>query len=197
MKVLFKSFTTAFILTIIFSMIPFSARSESISNEVFRLHILANSDSKSDQALKLKVRDRVLDYTENLYKSSNSVNDAETLTAKNLQAIANVAKTEIERLGYSYSVKAEIKKMYFNTRKYNEITMPSGVYNALRITIGEGKGHNWWCVMYPSLCVGTATNYNSLKENTSSDEYNLMTKEKYEYKFFILECFEKICDIFS
>ncbi|MBR2108971.1 MAG: stage II sporulation protein R [Ruminococcus sp.] len=197
MKLIIKSICLATALCIMFSLIPFSAECTDISNEVFRLHILANSDSKADQELKLKVRDKVLKYTENLYKNADSLIKAETLTDDNLQSIANVAAREVKRNGYSYPVKAEIKKMYFNTRHYGKITMPSGMYNALRITIGSGEGHNWWCVMYPSMCVGVSTDYNALKSKTTDNQYSIMTDEGYEIKFKIVEYFVKISSLFS
>lgn len=178
-------------------MIPFSAECSSVSNEVFRLHILANSDSDCDQNLKLKVRDAVLDYTKNIYKNADSITNAEKLTDENLQKIADKAKKVVEKNGHNYSVKAQIKEMYFDTRYYGSITMPSGKYKALRITIGKGEGHNWWCVMYPCVCVGASTNYNSLKENTTDKEYSIMVNGDYKYQFKIVEIFQKICSFFS
>lgn len=197
MKNIIKSVFISTIICIIFSMIPFSASCKNVSGEVFRLHILANSDSKSDQALKIKVRDKVLKYTNSLYLKARNKQEAEKLTSDNLQSIANKAQNEVYNNGYNYQVKAEIKHMYFNTRYYDKVTMPSGFYNALRITIGKGEGHNWWCVMYPSLCVGSSTDYNSLKENTNEQEYNIMTGGNYNFKFKTVEYFEKICSFFS
>ena len=197
MKLFLKAFTVATILTILYTMIPFSAECSSVSNEVFRLHILANSDSDCDQNLKLKVRDAVLDYTKNIYKNADSITNAEKLTDENLQKIADKAKKVVEKNGYNYSVKAQIKEMYFDTRYYGNITMPSGKYTALRITIGKGEGHNWWCVMYPCVCVGASTNYNSLKEKTTDKEYSIMVNGDYKYQFKIVEIFQKICSFFS
>lgn len=197
MKLFLKSFAVATTILILYSMIPFSAQCSSISNEVFRLHILANSDTKQDQSLKLKVRDALLEYTSELYENCDSVYQAQSLTNSSLQDIANVAAEVVKENGYDYPVKAEVKEMYFDTRCYENVTMPSGIYEALRITIGKGEGHNWWCVMYPSLCVGASTNYDELKENTSEDEYNIMTSEGYSYQFKIVEYFEKICSFFS
>ncbi len=197
LQTLLKAFTVAAILTILFSMIPFQAKCNSVSKEVFRLHILANSDSKEDQSLKLKVRNAVLNYTENLYNKAKSFENAEKLTSENLQSIANIAQKTVFDNGYNYRVQAEIRNMYFNTRYYDNVTMPSGNYEALRITIGKGQGHNWWCVMYPSLCIGTSTNYEALQENTTDEEYEIMTKGNYEYRFKIVEIFEKICSFFS
>lgn len=197
MKNIIKAICAATVISVIFSMLPFSARCENLSGEVFRLHILANSDSEADQSLKLKVRDRVLDYTENMYLNSGDVTEAESLTADNLQEIANVAQAAVYENGCGYPVKAEIKKTRFDTRYYGKVTMPAGEYKALKITIGSGEGHNWWCVMYPSLCVGAASDYNSLKENISEDEYNTVTSGEHQYKFLLWECFEKICSLFS
>lgn len=197
MKLFIKALSAATVICIIFSMIPFSAECSNISDEVFRLHILANSDSKADQELKLKVRDSVLKYTEKLYKNADSLINAEKLTAVNLQKIANVAQKEVKRNGCQYTVKAEIRRMYFDTRYYGKVTMPSGFYNALRLTIGKGEGHNWWCVMYPSMCIGASTDYSALKKDTTDNQYKIMTEGGYEFKFKIVEYFVKISSLFS
>lgn len=197
MKLFIKALSAATVICIIFSMIPFSAECSNISDEVFRLHILANSDSKADQELKLIVRDSVLKYTEKLYKNADSLISAEKLTADNLQNIANIAQNEVKRNGYKYKVKAEIRRMYFDTRYYGKVTMPSGFYNALRLTIGKGEGHNWWCVMYPSMCIGASTDYSALKKDTSDNQYKIMTEGGYEFKFKIVEYFVKISSLFS
>ena len=131
-----------------------------------------------------------------MYKNSKNRIEAEKLTSENLQKIANVAAAEIKERGYNYSVKAEIKKMYFDTRYYGKVTMPSGIYNALRITIGKGGGHNWWCVMYPSLCVGAATDYDALRKETTDSQYKIMTEDGYQFRFKIVEYFVKISSLF-
>ena len=113
MKLFIKSICAAAVICIIFSMIPFSAQCRNVSGEIFRLHILANSDSEHDQALKLKVRDRVLKLTEKIYKGSDSLADAELLTADNIQAIADAASDELRKNNCAYPVKVEIKNMYF------------------------------------------------------------------------------------
>lgn len=153
-RLLFKAFCCAFALTIMLTLIPFEASCREIQQDVFRLHILANSDSEEDQNLKLKVRDEILKYTEDIYKNSNSKEEAIKLTSENLQSIANKAKEIVSENGYDYQVKARIADVYFNTRTYENVTMPSGTYKALQIEIGKAEGKNWWCVMYPSLCVG-------------------------------------------
>lgn len=197
MKLLIKSACIAFVLTVIYSVIPFEAQCSELSQDVFRLHILANSDSEADQSLKIKVRDKVLDYTEDLFNSANSKEEAASIISDNLQSISNVAYQTVMDNGYDYVVTAEITNMYFTTRYYEGYTLPSGMYDALRITIGEGEGHNWWCVMYPSICISSAEDKESkAKEALDDDEYNIVCNEQYQYKFKVVEIFEKFCSMF-
>ena len=196
MRLFTKSLCVALILTMLFSVLPFEASCQEIRKDVFRLHILANSDTDKDQNLKLKVRDAVLEYTEKLYKNSNTKEEAEVLTSKNLQNIANVAKQVIVDNGYNYNVTCQIEDVYFNTRTYENVTMPSGTYRALQIKIGNAKGKNWWCVMYPSLCVGASTDYKALDDKLNDKEYDTLVNEKTQYKFKIVEIYERIVSFF-
>lgn len=188
-----KSAVIAFVLTVIYSVIPFQAVCAEIPNDVFRFHILANSDSEEDQALKLKVRDKVLERTKILFDTANSKSDAEEFVKANLETIEKIAQNEVYKNGYNYPVKAEVVNMHFDTRYYESYTLPSGMYDALRITIGNAKGHNWWCVMYPSICISTVDEgKDRAKDALSDDEYSVVTDDKVEYKFFIVELFQKI-----
>lgn len=188
-----KSAIIAFVLTVIYSVIPFQAVCAEIPNDVFRFHILANSDSEEDQALKLKVRDKVLEKTKILFDTANSKSDAEEFVKANLETIEKIAQNEVYKNGYNYPVKAEVVNMHFDTRYYESYTLPSGMYDALRITIGNAKGHNWWCVMYPSICISTVDEgKDRAKDALSDDEYSVVTDNKVEYKFFIVELFQKI-----
>lgn len=197
MKLIIKSACIAFVLTVIYSVIPFEAQCSELSEDVFRLHILANSDSEEDQSLKIKVRDEVLEYTEDLFNSADSKEEAERVISDNLQSISNVAYKTVLDNGYDYAVTAEITNMYFATRYYEGYTLPSGMYDALRITIGEGEGHNWWCVMYPSICISSAEDKESkAKEALDNDEYDIVCNEQYQYKFKVVEIFEKFCSLF-
>lgn len=190
---LIKSAIIAFVLTVIYSVIPFQAVCAEIPNDVFRFHILANSDSEEDQALKLKVRDKVLERTKILFDTANSKSDAEKFVKANLETIEEIAQNEVYKNGYNYPVKAEVVNMHFDTRYYESYTLPSGMYDALRITIGNAKGHNWWCVMYPSICISTVDEgKDRAKDALSDDEYSVVTDDKVEYKFFIVEFFQKI-----
>ena len=198
MKLIIKSACIAFVLTVIYSMIPFRTECKEISDEVFRLHILANSDEDYDQQLKLKVRDKVLLYTESLFEKARSKEEAENLISNNLQDICNTAQKEVTDNGYDYTVTAQITKMYFTTRTYESYTLPSGMYDALRITIGSGEGRNWWCVMYPSICISSEKSQDeAAKETFNDNQYDIVKNEKYEYKFKIVEIFEKICSYFN
>lgn len=197
MKLFIKSACVAFVLTVIYSIIPFQAQCTDISNEVFRLHILANSDSEKDQDLKMKVRDTVLKYTKSLFENASSKEEAEEVVFDNIEEINAVAKSVVMENGYNYPVKTEITNMYFTTRYYDSYTLPSGMYDALRITIGSGNGHNWWCVMYPSICISSAVEGDKkAKETFDSSQYDIVKNEQYEYKFFIVELFENLCNCF-
>ena len=194
MKLLIKSFCIAFVLTVIYSVIPFQAECEQISEEVFRLHILANSDSAEDQALKLKVRDALLEYTDMLFDKAADSDEAENIARENLKTLQTVAQNVVYENGYDYKVNAQVVKMYFNTRYYDNYTMPAGIYDALRITVGDGKGHNWWCVMYPPLCIPAAEKVESdeqaAEDYFEAEELDIMKNpDKYEVRFKCVELF--------
>lgn len=134
----------------------FASQCQDIRQKVFRLHILANSDSPADQALKLKVRDRILASSATLFSASGDKAQAEAGARANLPKIEAIARDELRKDGSDESVHAEVVHMYFNTRTYGNVTLPAGDYDALRILIGSGKGHNWWCVLFPPLCLPSA-----------------------------------------
>lgn len=135
----------------------FGQRCAQVRQEVLRLHILANSDSPADQALKLRVRDAVLAETGDLFAGAGSLEEAQAAAGENLPAIEAAARRALAEAGCDAPVKAELTRMYFNTREYGEkTTLPAGQYQALRLSIGEAKGKNWWCVMFPPICVPAA-----------------------------------------
>ncbi len=177
-------------LIVICSITPTVAMSESISDKVFRLHILANSDSKEDQELKLKVRDALLELSEGLFEDCNSVDDAIDISNANKNVLQREAEKIIKSYGYDYNVKIEICKQYFNTRDYGDFTLPAGIYNSLRVIIGKGNGHNWWCVMFPSVCLSGCTD--DFDGVLTQEEKNLIINKKYIIKFKSVELYEKI-----
>lgn len=136
---------------------------DDIRNGVLRLHILANSDSKADQQLKLNVRDKILAQSAELFKTASNKQEAEKNVRAKLPEIVSIAQAEIKKEGYSYPVKAQLVNMYFTSRTYGKVTLPAGNYDAVRVTIGAAKGHNWWCVLFPPLCVPSVQKAESKK----------------------------------
>lgn len=175
----------------------FSESYEDITGTVFRLHILANSDSDADQSLKLKVRDAVLSETGYIFEGSASAEEAAAAAESRLGEIKSTAERVIRESGYDYAVKCEITDMDFDTRVYDSITMPAGHYKALRITIGEAAGKNWWCVMFPPLCLPAVTDIDEALADcggvfTAEELDMLQNPENYECRFYILELLQKL-----
>lgn len=168
---------------------------EVLSDKVVRLHVLANSDSTEDQDLKLQVRDTVLERATELLEQSADRKEAEGLLRGNLLELERLAEKEIHSNGYDYSVTAELSNTNFPTRKYDGFTMPAGEYLALRIVIGEGKGQNWWCVVFPPLCTAVTTDVSmtALAAGLSEEEVNLITGEQgYILKLKVVEFWEAL-----
>ncbi|MGN0674843.1 MAG: stage II sporulation protein R [Oscillospiraceae bacterium] len=168
-----------------------------ITDTVFRLHILANSDSEADQALKLKVRDAVLEKSAYLFEDNASAEESAKAAEEHLDEIRQTAEQVISENGSDYSVNCEVTEMYFDNRVYGTVTMPAGEYTALRITIGEAQGKNWWCVMFPPLCLPAVTNIDEALEEcgdvfTAEEIDMLKNPENYECKFYIVELFNKL-----
>lgn len=191
MKTIEKAIISALVLSILLTMTGFTGRCENISQKIFRLHVLANSDSAEDQALKLKVRDKILEYSEELFKEAQSREEAKNIASKHIDEFKSVAEREIHKQGYNYPVTVEVTNMYFNTRHYNKVSMPAGNYDALRVLIGSGQGKNWWCVMFPPMCLPVAEEQEELEEVLDSSEMDIVCgAEEYEIRFKIVEWYE-------
>lgn len=156
-----------------------------IANEVIRLHVLANSDENYDQQLKIKVKDSVIKMLENELNNSMSKDETRIILLQNLNKIEQKAKQIIEENGYNYNVSAKITFDYFPTKQYGDIILPAGEYEALKIEIGEAKGQNWWCVMFPPLCFIDVSvkevpkeEKDKLKNILTDTEYDIITKAK-------------------
>ena len=128
-----------------------------LADKVIRLHVIANSDSGADQALKLAVRDRVLEAAEGLYPPDADLEQARAVLEENLEALAAAGQAEVEARGYGYPVTARLERCWFPTQEYGDFALPAGTYEALRVVIGDGAGENWWCVAFPPLCLGAAS----------------------------------------
>ena len=180
---------TMLIVTMVIGVLPTDAEGE-IYDDTLRLHILANSDTSEDQALKLEIRDRILRKYGALLKMGNSIAEAKESVELLLPEIESDAKLWISELGYDYDVNATLSVEWYETRKYESFTLPAGYYSSLRIIIGEGAGQNWWCVMYPPLCVEMASESAPPDDGVidySKEEIELITAGKYQVKFKILE----------
>lgn len=173
-----------------------------ISNNVIRFHVLANSDSTEDQELKIYVKDMILEkYREDLLKN-NKREDAIDFFTANRQDIENYAKMLVKEKGYAYDVKVLIEKADFPTKQYNDITLPSGEYLAVRVLIGDHEGQNFWCVLYPPLCYVEATDKeefdtakSKLENSLSEDEFLLISDKKnpsVKVKFKVVEFFNNL-----
>lgn len=158
---------------------------EEIKNEIIRFHVLANSDSQEDQELKIKVRDAIIEHVYKGLKSSKSIEESREYLINNKEVIEGIAKEVIINSGYSYNINSTLSKENFPDKMYGDILFPQGEYEAFKILIGEGKGQNWWCVMFPPLCFvdetkETIDNYKT-RENLEINEDQKM-KEELEVK---------------
>ncbi|MEF2901485.1 MAG: stage II sporulation protein R [Terrisporobacter sp.] len=174
-------------------------------DKLIRFHVIANSDSDKDQKLKLKVRDEVISYLQPKLENSNSIEESEKIIKNEYKTLENISKKVISKNGYNYIVKVGLEYSNFPAKQYSSVVLPAGKYKALRIIIGEGKGKNWWCVMFPPLCFIDDQNGiidektdKKLKEVLTEEEYDLiMAKNKnevknLEFKFKITEVFQNI-----
>ena len=170
-----------FIYTLICSISYVNAISTDLQKSVFRLHVIANSDSEDDQNLKLKVRDNVLRYMNTLCSKTTSKEEAIEIATIHLNEFKEIALNTIKENGYNYNVDISIDNVFFPTKTYGDISLPEGYYDALRIKIGKAEGKNWWCVMFPPLCFVDVTSgivpddsKDLLKENLGQEEYDLI-----------------------
>ncbi len=158
---------------------------DSYSDNVLRLHVIANSDSAEDQALKLKVRDKIGSVVSRLAADSESAAETELAVRENIGLITSAARQQVHDEGFDYEVRVETGKYYFPTRYYSEGALPAGEYEAVRVVIGSGEGANWWCVLFPPLCFSESGAYS---ETPEADEG---TRENVNVRFKIVEIFRK------
>lgn len=160
-----------------------------IADSVFRLHVIANSDSDEDQNLKYIVRDKVIEYMSSISQNASSKEEVIKIAKANLNKIQAIAAQTIRDNGYTYSVNVEVGNFSFPSKRYGDITLPPGYYDALRIKIGKAEGQNWWCVIFPPLCFVDVTSgvvpdesKEIMKENLSKEEFDLISKNSNEVK---------------
>lgn len=179
-----------------------NAVSSDIANSVFRLHVIANSDEKEDQELKLKVRDNVLSYMNKICENVTTKDDAILIANEHINEFKEIALNTIHENGYDYSVNVRIGNFSFPTKTYGDISLPAGLYDALRIEIGEAKGQNWWCVMFPPLCFVDVSSgivpdesKETMKSDLSDEEFSLISDNEdsnVKFKFKLIEWFQNV-----
>ena len=162
---------------------------QKLSEKLIRLHVVANSDSAHDQQIKLRVRDAILEKTQQLLRGAD---DPRGALEAHLDEIAQAAQTCLSELGEDAPVRVRLGKELFPTREYETFALPAGVYESLRVTIGEGEGHNWWCVAFPPLCTGAVTE-DELRAAMETEDYGIISEQDgYLLKFRIIELWESL-----
>ena len=210
MKFAKSSYFKFFILSILFILfIFFLAKSYSdtmfknISNNFLRLHIVANSDSTEDQILKYEIRDAILNYISPYIKNASSKHDAIQILNNNMDELYNLSSNILNEHGLNYPVNISIGNFNFPTKDYSSFILPEGNYDALKIELGNAIGQNWWCVMFPSLCIVDTSNFNIdnssmdiLKNTLDSEEFSIISKDntspEIKIKFKLIELFENL-----
>lgn len=171
-----------------------------LNEELIRLHVVANSDSREDQEVKLRVRDAVIESLEADLKSLGDVEQAKAYLQENLPKIQAVANQTLKKAGYSGDAVVSLCKEAFDTRDYDTFSLPAGIYEALRIVIGEGEGHNWWCVVFPTLCVPATTE--GFADTAAGAGFPdsltgaLTGEEEYQVRFYLLDALGRMENYF-
>ncbi len=197
------------LILVLFLFLIFSAYSyastvnENLSDNVFRLHVIANSDSKGDQDLKYKVRDKLIEYMKSITSNIENKEEVINIAYNNIENFQKIAEQVIKENDFNYPVKIEIGNFSFPTKTYGDISLPSGFYDALKVEIGNASGQNWWCVMFPPLCFVDVTSgvvpessKENLETNLGQEEYDIISNNNesdvIEFKFKIVEFFEDL-----
>ena len=175
---------------------------QELADSVIRFHVIANSDSREDQTLKLAVRDRVLEQAQAVYPENATLPQARAALEGALDQLAQAGQAVVEEQGYDYQVTARMEQCWFPTKEYDGFALPAGEYTALRVVIGEGQGQNWWCVAFPPLCLGAAGETVDTAAQAgyfTPEQVSLVTEENtgYVLKFKGMELLGELKEIFS
>ena len=196
-KLLLKIVAVFLALYFAFGISFFSASAESVRESVVRLHVLANSDSQVDQAVKLRVRDALLKTNAEILSNGVTVENAEKYFEASKKELLETVLRTLEDNGFYYGAHITLQKEYYETRKYGDLIFPAGKYTSLKVVLGDGAGKNWWCVMFPPLCIPVADDVRGDKEKTAeylspSGEKIVNGGEKYIVRFKLLEIYEEL-----
>ncbi|MBQ3074957.1 MAG: stage II sporulation protein R [Clostridia bacterium] len=168
---------------------------ENLYGSVIRIHVLANSDSPREQAQKLSVRDSILAYTKEHCSLGNSKETAKKELESNLEALEQVARNTLLEEGCRHDVKVSIEEEYYPTREYETLSLPAGTYLSLKVQIGQAQGKNWWCVLFPPICLSSSTEPELALTGAGMSEENVATligeEKNYRIRFKVLELFGK------
>ena len=179
------------ICAIVLSQVNFNMLCDDLRENVLRLHIIANSDDKADQDLKLKIRDAILKEAGNIFANAKNLEGAEETVKKHLKKFEEIAKRIIKENGFNYTATASLGERFFETRHYENFSLPAGNYRSLIIDLGESKGKNWWCVIYPTVCLPAASA--DLREAVNENSAQIAEQsERYIIRFKIVEIYEKL-----
>ncbi len=193
MRKIVKLTSTLLLLTAAFWLGTVASDKEKLQEDLIRLHVVANSDSAEDQQVKLQVRDAITARLETVMAELPDMEAAKAYLQENLPELERVANDVLEAAGDGYHAVVTLAKEKFPTREYDTFTLPAGIYESLRVTIGSGEGQNWWCVVFPSLCVSaTADGFEGTAVSAGfSDRLagTLTGKPEYRFRFFVLDCF--------
>ena len=180
------------ICAILLSFSRFNAECDDLRANVLRLHIIANSDSATDQSVKLKVRDELLKNSGVIFKECTTLDDAIISATGKTDEICEIANKVLKENGFNYLAGAKVCDSYFETREYDDFTLPAGTYKSLTVKLGKAKGHNWWCVIFPAVCLPSASNA-SLADTTSKASATMAQNgKKYVIKFKSVEIYEDL-----
>ncbi len=183
----------ALVIAVVFSVIGFGKECEDIRSDVVRLHILANSDSEADQQVKLAVRDALLNGGKELFNGTVNKDSAEYMLEVQKDELIRIADNVLKENGFDYTAQIYLTEEYFTTRTYENFTLPAGEYLALKVVLGSGEGHNWWCVMFPPLCLPAASENADIDAVFGEDGADIIQSgAKYEIRFKIVEIIESI-----
>lgn len=179
------------ICAVILSFSGFDSSCDNIRRNVLRLHIIANSDSEADQEIKLKIRDEILKTT-NIFEECTDLNSAVSVAEQEKELIEETAKKVLEQNGFNYDVSVEIGDSYFTTREYDDFTLPAGTYKSVIVRLGKAEGKNFWCVLFPAVCVPSATKHNLNESVSDKASYIAQNPEGYVMRFKAIEWYESI-----
>lgn len=192
-RTLVKALAAGFLLAAVAGFFPFAAASQQLPQNVIRLHVVANSNRPEDQTVKLKVRDALLAEAAHWYGDAETLTDANFALCTHLQSITRAANDTLEQNGFTPAARAQVTDMFFPTRYYGDCALPAGTYRTLRVTIGEGKGKNWWCVVFPALCLPAAGEREDVLGSLPESQRDIVENpQKYKVELKLMEWYEQL-----